>query len=403
MTESENFFLRSFSHAFSSIHMFIDIAANLTDEMFQGIYHDKKRHDSDLHLVIERAKNSGCNQMIILAGSLEDAKECMRICSDFDPSHRALFTTIGVHPTRCDTLLTEPNLAKIFHEFIDTYGDRVAAFGELGLDYDRLHFCSKEIQIRGFESQLQAIDILKQHNIQRPLLLHLRNAFDDFVLIMEKYKHVWENCGGVVHSFTGTQHEMKVLTDMGLYIGLNGCSLRSDESLSDVVPFIPDEKILLETDAPYCDVRPTHPGYKYLSPDTIPKNFKPEKFQPGSMVKGRNEPACISQIAAIVAKARKTDRDFLINKVHENTLRLFKHLARRYPAHQCIIQYEGRQNIFYRDATRSMASTAKWSLRYLRLGAAGHWGPGMYRRWPTRALATVRTGACRVCWGNKKI
>ncbi len=177
--------------------------------------------------------------------------------------------------------------------------------------------------------QLQAVEELKSEKIELPLLLHLRNAFDDFVVLMNKYKHVWETCGGVVHSFTGSFDEMKVLTNMGLYIGLNGCSLRSEESLTQVVPFIPESKIIFETDAPYCDVRPTHPGHKLLDPSSIPKTAKPEKFQLGYMVKGRNEPACISQVATIVARARGADVSTLTQKVHDNTLRLFTKLARR--------------------------------------------------------------------------
>jgi TatD DNase family protein len=310
--------------------MYIDIAVNLTDDMFQGIYHDKKRHDCDLAHVVQRAKDAKCNQMIVLAGSIEDAENCATLCDELDPSGSSLYTTIGVHPTRCDSIVgsnQKENLITDFKDFIAARQKRVAAFGEFGLDYDRLHFCSRETQLRGFELQLRVVEQLRSENIDLPLLLHLRNAFDDFVLLMNKYRHVWETCGGVVHSFTGTRDEMKILTDMGLYIGLNGCSLRTEESLQDVVPFIPLDKLMFETDSPYCDVRPTHPGYKFLDAQ---KSVKPDKFQMGSMVKNRNEPACIHHVATIVARARGMDVTALGNVVHENTLRLFKQLVRRY-------------------------------------------------------------------------
>lgn len=316
--------------------MYIDIAANLTDDMFQGIYHDKKRHESDLSLVVDRAQLAGCDKMIVLAGSLEDANKCIQICNLYDPGCSVLFTTIGVHPTRCDSFvndeLTDSDIERtLFDEmqsFLNQYPDRVVAIGEFGLDYDRLHFCSRENQIRGFEIQLRVVEELRKHNVHLPLLLHLRNACDDFVVLMNKYKHVWENCGGVVHSFTGTCQEMRTLTDMGLYIGLNGCSLRQEESLREVVPFIPEDKIIYETDSPYCDIRPTHAGFNHLQGLTLPKTVKPEKFATGMMVKGRNEPACIDQVAAIVARARGTDPAILAKTVLGNTLRLFRKLAR---------------------------------------------------------------------------
>ena len=310
-------------------NMFIDIAVNLTDDMFQGIYHDKKRHECDLNLVLERARDAKCDQMIVLAGSIEDAQKCAILCDEFDPKNESLFTTIGVHPTRCDSIMETDqvdNVTSLFKDFIGARPKRVAAFGEFGLDYDRLHFCSRENQLRGFEAQLKAVEHLRAQSVDLPLLLHLRNAFDDFVHLMNKYKHVWETCGGVVHSFTGTRDEMETLTDMGLYIGLNGCSLRTEESLRDVIPFIPLDKIMYETDSPYCDVRSTHPGYQFLHPST---SFKPEKFQMGSMVKNRNEPACIQNVAIIVARARGVDVSSLSKAVHENTVRLFKQLVRR--------------------------------------------------------------------------
>ena len=68
--------------------------------------------------------------------------------------------------------------------------------------------------------------------------------------------------GGVVHSFTGSQEELEeLLTKTPFYIGINGCSLKTKENL-EVVAKIPLDKIMLETDCPWCEVRPTHAGYR---------------------------------------------------------------------------------------------------------------------------------------------
>ena len=328
--------------------MHIDIAANLTDDMFNGVYHDKKRHEGDIGAVIDRSKAAGCEQMIVLAGTLSDAKKCLSICEQFDPEMQSLFTTVGFHPTRCDEilpLLTNPDLSDdaavdemhaIFTDFIAKAGEgRVVAIGEFGLDYDRLQFCTKEVQRRFFEIQLRVAS-----RFELPLLLHLRNAFDDFEAIYERFRTPGSR--GVVHSFTGTRQEMERLVDMGLYIGINGCSLRE---AMDVVPHIPDDRIMYETDAPYCDIRPTHPGFGYLANMNLPKTVKPEKFVLGSLVKGRNEPCCIDQVAVTVAGIRGADAATLSAVVRRNTLQLFKKLV-RYPEFYPVVDSTHTQKIF---------------------------------------------------------
>ena len=300
--------------------MFIDIAANLTDDMFKGTYHGKPRHESDLDSVLQRARESSVDKIIVLAGSVNDAYECLDICNRHDPEGGLLFTTVGFHPTRCDEaalLETEEALSETFGKFVEQSGNRIVALGELGLDYDRLHFCSKETQKKFFDIQLK-VAVKKFPHL--PLLLHLRNAFDDFIEIIQKY-----NVKGVVHSFTGTREEMDRLVQLGLYIGINGCSLR--ESL-DVIPHIPEDRLIIETDAPYCDIKPTHASFPYLDGFQLPTTVKPEKFVPGSLVKGRNEPCCINQVAYVISAVRKTDYISISEQIRANTLRLFRNLVK---------------------------------------------------------------------------
>ena len=96
------------------------------------------------------------------------------------------------------------------------------AFGEIGLDYDRLFLTAKEPQLKYFEAQLDiAIDV------QLPLFLHSRAASEDFEKILTaKLEKLPKR--GLVHSFTGTAEEMKRLVDLGFDIGVNGCSMKSE-------------------------------------------------------------------------------------------------------------------------------------------------------------------------------
>jgi TatD DNase family protein len=118
------------------------------------------------------------------------------------------------------------------------------AFGEIGLDYDRLFLTPKEQQLKYFDAQLDlAVEL------QLPLFLHSRAAADDFERLLKPRLEKLPK-KGLVHSFTGTLEEMKRLVDLGLDIGVNGCSLKTEQNLS-VVKEIPLERLQIETDGPW--------------------------------------------------------------------------------------------------------------------------------------------------------
>jgi TatD DNase family protein len=118
------------------------------------------------------------------------------------------------------------------------------AFGEIGLDYDRLFLSAKEPQLKYFEAQLDlAVEI------QLPLFLHSRAASEDFEkLLAPRLEKLPKK--GLVHSFTGTMEEMERMVALGLDVGVNGCSLKTEENL-EVVKAIPLDRIQIETDGPW--------------------------------------------------------------------------------------------------------------------------------------------------------
>jgi TatD DNase family protein len=172
------------------------------------------------------------------------------------------------------------------------------AFGEIGLDYDRLFLTGKAQQLKYFEAQLDlAVEV------QLPLFLHMRAAAEDFErLLLPRLDHLPKK--GLVHSFTGSAEEMQRLIKLGLDIGINGCSLKTEENLA-VVKEIPLQRLQIETDGPWCEIRPSHASAKLLTDaPPLPKSVRKEKWSPDAMVKGRNEPAAIPHVAHVIAKVK---------------------------------------------------------------------------------------------------
>ena len=129
--------------------------------------------------------------------------------------------------------------------------------------------------------------------------------------------------GGVVHSFDGSAEERDAILALGLYIGVNGCSLKTEENL-EVVKGVPGDKLLLETDCPWCDIRPSHAGHKMIKTrfEGWPQVDK-KKWKEGCVVKGRNEPHNIRQVLEVVAAVREEDPETLADTVYNNTLKVF--------------------------------------------------------------------------------
>lgn len=296
----------------SNLRKFIDIGANLTDPMYQGIYHGSQKHLPDLDKVLERSWNNNISKIIITAGNIEESKKALEIAR----TDERLFSTVGCHPTRCNEFEESGNPEAYLKSLSDLAADnkdKVVAIGEMGLDYDRLQFCSKDIQKKYFEMQLSLCSTLKL-----PMFLHCRNASEDFVRILRKHKDTLT--AGVVHSFDGNPEEANSILQMGLYIGINGCSLKTEENLFAVTT-IPSDKLMIETDCPWCEIRPTHASAKDVI--THFPFIKKEKWQSDKMVKGRNEPCTIVQILEVLARIRDEEEEYLCNQIYKNTMKVF--------------------------------------------------------------------------------
>jgi TatD DNase family protein len=251
------------------------LACSLLDERFlKGVYRGTHRHEPDINAVIERARANGVQRIILTAGTVAESRAAIQQArlwntryNKDEPNGNASpihFTcTVGVHPTRCSQVfegaVAEPSeketaterrivdadalLEELYEICCDGMTDQtVVAVGEIGLDYDRLDFCPADIQQTYLIRQLQ---VLAQRT-GLPLFLHNRSVGSDLYDILKRHGDCWKR-GGVVHSFDDSLELANKFIDMGFYIGLNGCSLRTEQNLQ-VVAQLPLERILLETE-----------------------------------------------------------------------------------------------------------------------------------------------------------
>lgn len=198
--------------------------------------HIHESYELPIDKVLEDAVEAGVGEYICIGTS----EESSRLAIDFAEQHAKAYAAIGVHP----------------HDTKDGYGaindlagtsSKIVAVGEIGLDYFYTH-SSREVQMEALEVQIQ---IALNHDL--PIIFHVREAFDDFWPIFDKYSGI----RGELHSFTDTAANLQKALERGLYIGVNGIStFTKDETQKATFDSIPLDRLLLETDAPFLTPAP---------------------------------------------------------------------------------------------------------------------------------------------------
>lgn len=303
---------------------FIDIGANLLDDRFlHGIYRGKFRHAPDLPHVMERASATCIDKLILTAGTLEESRKAVQMARQWRNEFPQIDfrCTVGVHPTRCQQEFEDANDMtpdQVIQELLEIVKDgmqdhTVVAIGEIGLDYDRLEFSSADIQQKYLKLQLEALE-----HQGLPLFLHNRSVGTDLLDILRGLSTTRHK--GVVHSFDDSLELAQQFIELGFDIGLNGCSLRTEENLQ-VVRELPLTSIQLETDCPYCEVRSTHAGYSWVQTKFEAKAEK--KYEEGFCVKNRQEPCHVIQIAEIIAGVKNIPLEEVTEQCYQNSMRVF--------------------------------------------------------------------------------
>ena len=256
----------------------IDIGANLTHDSF----------DDDRDDMMQRAHEAGVTRMIVTGSSNQGSLDALQL-AESEPGR--LYATAGVHPHHAADF--DAGSVKLITELAAR--DPVVAIGECGLDYFR-NFSPREAQLEAFQAQL---DIAAETGL--PVFLHQRDAHDDFVEVLEPMLPRLSRA--VAHCFTGEHESLREYLAMGLWIGVTGwiCDERRGAHLHDIVPIIPDDRLLIETDAPYL----------------LPRTLRPKPKT------RRNEPAYLPEVVRVVAEARGQSEEHIARTTTANAIRFF--------------------------------------------------------------------------------
>ena len=198
---------------------------------------DDSVYKDDLNDCIKRC-HQNCVNFLISVGI--DEKTSI-VAEKLSQKYDEVYASIGVHPHNVkdctlDTIKTFKSLAP---------KKKVVAFGEIGLDFNRM-FSPQDIQEMWFEKQIKLAD-----ELNLPIIFHERDTEGKFLEMLKK--NINKKRSGVVHCFSGSYYEMTEYLNLGLHIGITGILTlkKRGENLRKIVSDIPLERLLIETDAPY--------------------------------------------------------------------------------------------------------------------------------------------------------
>lgn len=247
---------------------------------------DDASYKKDYPQVLERAREAGV-EAIMLVGITEKNSAHLVSMAETDPM---FYCSVGIHPHDASQA-TDKALASLKQLAAHP---RVMAWGETGLDFARM-YSPKDVQEHWFEQQLQAAA-----ELDLPLIFHERDSGGRFLDMVTSHSKKTD-LRGIVHCFSGNTKEMNAYLDLGLYIGITGILtiVQRGEQLREQVLSIPEDRLLIETDAPYL----------------TPAPFKNKTR--------RNEPAYVKATFMKLAELRNDDPERLAEVIWQNTLTIY--------------------------------------------------------------------------------
>jgi len=240
---------------------------------------------ADQAAVLERMRQAGVSAAMNICVRMEEIPQIL----DLAESQPDIFATVGVHPDTSGSI--EPTVAQLV---AGAHHPKVLAIGETGLDYYRLK------EPLDWQRDRFRVHIRAAREAGKPLVVHSRSAPEDTLRILREERA--SEVGGVMHCFTETLEFARAALELGFYISFSGIvTFRNAGPLQQIVPQVPRDRLLIETDAPY------------LAP--VPFRGK------------INEPARVVTVAAKLAELTGEPVAEIARATRENFLRLFRPLA----------------------------------------------------------------------------
>jgi len=259
-----------------------DIGANLAHDGF----------DHDRSAVLERARDAGVATIVITGSSADSSRKALALAQEPSTGAPRLYCTAGLHPHHASEW--DARHAALLREL--ARHPRCVALGECGLDYFR-NYSPHADQQRAFAAQLELAVELK-----KPVFLHQRDAHADFLPVLREFRpHLAD---AVVHCFTDGAAALDDYLALGCFIGITGwvCDERRGGALRELAARIPDDRLLVETDAPYL----------------LPRTAAPRPAH------RRNEPMYLPWVVRALAEARGQDVATVAASTSANAARFFR-------------------------------------------------------------------------------
>jgi len=237
----------------------------------------------DLTEVIQRAKASGVEYIFTVGTEKKDWTRALEIAH----SYPSVYAVLGVHPHNAREIDEEtyPTLRKLCAD------DKVRAYGEIGLDFYR-NLSPQDVQLKRFREQTQFA-----RELGLPIVVHDREAHQETLGVLKSEKA--EDCGGIIHCFSGDYHMAKECIEMGFCISIPGTvTFKKTGEFHEIIKRLPLESLLIETDAPF------------LAP--VPFRGK------------RNEPSYVRYTAQKVAEIKKVSLEKVAEVTTENAIRVYR-------------------------------------------------------------------------------
>ncbi|WP_057915381.1 TatD family hydrolase [Peribacillus muralis] len=238
--------------------------------------------NEDLEEVIERAKEAGVNNMVVVGFDRPTIKRAMELVETYD----FMYAAVGWHPV--DAIdMTEDDLRWI--EELSSH-PKVVAIGEMGLDY---HWdkSPKEVQVEVFRKQIRLAK-----KVGLPIVIHNREATADIVRILKEEEA--SSVGGIMHCFSGSAETALECINMNFYISLGGpVTFKNAKKPKEVAAAVPLDRLLIETDCPYL----------------APHPFRGK----------RNEPSYVKLVAEQIAEIKQLTIEEVSQATTENAKKLF--------------------------------------------------------------------------------